>query len=229
MVWYQTSVIFLRILKILSPSEAEERKEGDPAWLDCCNASCLGQRGGGLQFPNKTFMLPPFTPGLMAAHRSCQPHSIIPWTFSGKRLWQMFFFLIMLTCQRISVEMGGCSITLIFWAELEAVQRDEQRGSLHNTLETKCLVLSLTLQSCLCLSQRFWFFVWKAWLNVKKTELVCVYTRFETVNDWIYHLSNIWVSRGISRFHLCKCDQFEHLKLQINKLGLVLWIKMFLP
>lgn len=215
-------------MKNLSSSEAEKRREGGPAWLGCCNASYLGQ-GGELQSPNQAFVLPPFTRGLAAAHRSCQPRSAVPWTFSGKQLWQMAFSSVVLMCQRISVEMGGCYNTLIILKENWKLCREMIRGSLHTTLETKCLVLSLTLQSCLCLSQRFWIFVWKAWLNVKTTELGLVYTRFKTVNDWICHLSNTWVSRVISRFHLCKCDQFEHLKLQINKLSLVLWIIMFLP
>lgn len=142
--------------------------------------------------------------------------------------WANVFFL---HCAQVSENICGNGRLLHHTHVLKETWklcREMIRGSLHTTLETKCLVLSLTLQSCLCHSQRLCCFVWKAWLNLKKTELGLVYTRFKTVNDWIYHLSNIEFLE-VSRFHLCKCDQFEHLKLQINKLSLVLWIIMFSP
>lgn len=140
---------------------------GGPAWLGCCNASSCNLQTKHLC----CLVLPLFTRGLVAAHRSWQPRSPIPWTSSGKQLWQMVCSSIVLMCQRISVEMGGCCITLLILKENWKLCREMIRGSLHTTLETKCLVLSLTLQSCLCLSQRFWFF--------------CLKGMAECENNWI--------------------------------------------
>lgn len=112
------------------PFEAEEGKKESPAWLYCCNASYMGQ-GGGLQFLSKVFMLPPFTKGLMVAHRSCLPHTAYPCTCSGKQLWQMFSSSIMLMCQRISVEMRANQSHSYFEWILETVQRNVLE--VHNT------------------------------------------------------------------------------------------------